>query len=68
MAQAQADAEAEAGRGGGRAVVLVCGTAFMMAEARAALGVLEPRDGDLLGGDNLGRDAQVSGAVCVHTG
>ena len=31
-----------------RAVVVVCGTAFIMADARAALGVVEPRDGDFL--------------------
>ena len=31
-----------------RPVVVVCGTAFIMAEARAALGIVEPRDGDTL--------------------
>ena len=29
-------------------VVIVCGTAFIMAEARAELGVIEPRDSDSL--------------------
>jgi hypothetical protein len=42
-AKAQAQAQAQA-----RAVVVVCGTAFIMADARAALGVVEPRDGDFL--------------------
>ena len=31
-----------------RPVVVVCGTAFIMAEARAALGIIEPKDGDTL--------------------
>ena len=31
-----------------RPVVIVCGTAFIMAEARAALGIVEPKDGDTL--------------------
>lgn len=29
-------------------VVVVCGTAFIMAEARAELGIVEPKDGDIL--------------------
>ena len=29
-------------------VVLICGTAFIMAEARAAVGIVEPKDGDIL--------------------
>lgn len=29
-------------------VIVVCGTAFIMAEARAELGVVEPKDGDML--------------------
>lgn len=29
-------------------VVLVCGTAFIMAEARAEIGIVEPKDGDIL--------------------
>ncbi len=29
-------------------VVIVCGTAFIMAEARAELGIVEPKDGDIL--------------------
>ena len=42
------------------AVVVVFGTAFIMAEARAELGVVEPKDGDLLESDNTtDRDAQV---------
>lgn len=31
-----------------RGVVLVCGTAFIMAEARAEIGIVEPKDGDVL--------------------
>ena len=27
---------------------VVCGTAFIMAEARAELGIVEPKDGDIL--------------------
>lgn len=33
------------------AIVVTCGTAFIMAEARAELGVIEPKDGDILGDD-----------------
>ena len=46
-------------------IVLVCGTFFIMSEARAALGIIEPRDGDILhdllteSGTKVGRDAQV---------
>ena len=29
-------------------VVLICGTAFIMAEARVAVGIAEPKDGDIL--------------------
>ena len=40
----------------GDGVVLICGTAFIMAEARAAVGIIVPRDGsilsDLLGATN----------------
>lgn len=36
------------GTGRERGVVLVCGTAFIMSEVRAELGVVEPRDGDVL--------------------
>lgn len=32
-----------------RPVIVVCGSAFIMAEARAELGIREPRDGDILG-------------------
>lgn len=32
-------------RGG---VVIVCGTTFIMASARAAIGIMEPRDSDIL--------------------
>ena len=35
-------------------VVIVCGTAFIMAEARAELGVIEPKDSDSLR-DQIGR-------------
>jgi len=47
------------------AVVVVCGSAFIMAEVRAALSIIEPRDGDILSdqsskGDNNYRDMQVS--------
>lgn len=30
------------------ALVVVCGSAFIMAEVRAALSIIEPRDGDIL--------------------
>jgi len=40
---------------GRRGVVVVCGTAFIMAEVRAALGIEEPRDGDFLAAN---RDSQ----------
>jgi hypothetical protein len=43
LASSKAKTQAQA-----RAVVVVCGTAFIMADARAALGVVEPRDGDFL--------------------
>lgn len=39
-------------------IVLVCGTAFMMAEIRSQLGIIEPRDGNYLSGDDKNRDAQ----------
>jgi hypothetical protein len=48
-------------------VILVCGTAFIMAEARAEIGIEEPKDGDVLAaasGYNLPQlkytDAQVN--------
>jgi hypothetical protein len=47
-----------------KAVVVVCGTAFIMAEVRAAIGIVEPKDGDLLhqamnnDGDDSFLDAQ----------
>lgn len=44
----EAAALAAAGRPAPTPLVVVCGTAFIMAEARAALGVVEPRDGDTL--------------------
>jgi hypothetical protein len=34
--------------GGGRAVVVVCGTAFIMSAVRQELGVIEPRDDHVL--------------------
>ena len=33
------------------ALVVVCGSAFIMAEVRAALSIIEPRDGDVLSED-----------------
>jgi len=33
---------------GSSGVVLVCGTTFIMARARAAVGIVEPRDSDVL--------------------
>jgi len=33
------------------ALVVVCGSAFIMAEVRAALSIIEPRDGDILSED-----------------
>lgn len=45
-------------------IVLVCGTFFIMSEARASMGIVEPRDGDILHdlltetGAEVGRDAQ----------
>jgi hypothetical protein len=32
-------------------IVVVCGTAFIMAEARYEIGIREPKDGDLLSND-----------------
>lgn len=43
-------------------LLLICGSAFIMAEARSALGIIEPRDGDILA-TTLGNsyiDSQVS--------
>ena len=37
-------------------VILICGSAFIMAEARCALGIVEPRDGNILDDENT--DAQ----------
>ena len=34
--------------GTGNKVVLVCGTTFIMASARAAVGIVEPRDSNIL--------------------
>lgn len=47
-------------------VVVVCGTAFIMAEARAELGVQEPRDSDSLS-DPLSTDenSNVDSQVCT---
>ena len=64
-------AELELNTADAQAVVVVCGSAFIMAEVRAQLGVQEPRDGEVLeqlqaygsnpkAGSNSGiRDAQV---------
>ena len=48
-------------------VVVVCGTAFIMAEARAELGVQEPRDSESLS-DPLSSDenSNVDSQVCVR--
>ena len=49
-------------------VVVVCGSAFIMAEARAELGIVEPKDGDLLsfGGDTAAAgSSRVSYSICV---
>ena len=50
-------------------VVVVCGTAFIMAEARAELGVQEPRDSESLS-DPLSTDetSNVDSQVCVCKG
>jgi dihydrofolate synthase/folylpolyglutamate synthase len=47
-----------------RGVVVVCGTFFIMSEARAALGIVEPRDGDFLA-DGV-RDVQENFAEGVN--
>lgn len=52
------------------ALVVVCGSAFIMAEVRAALSIIEPRDGDILSaepqkGGNY-RDMQVI-HLCIIT-
>ena len=40
-------------------VVLVCGSTFIMAEIRAELGIIEPKDGDLFdSSDEIARDSQ----------
>lgn len=49
-------------------VVVVCGSAFIMAEARAALGIIEPRDGNILFGDSSNKSTTLSDTqVCVIT-
>lgn len=55
------------------AVVIVCGSAFIMAEARSEIGIVEPKDGDILlmasaygsGGASL-RDAQVIISIITY--
>ncbi|KAJ1442912.1 hypothetical protein B484DRAFT_45937 [Ochromonadaceae sp. CCMP2298] len=47
MQAAAVDAQAQ-GAQGGPGVVIVCGSAFIMAEVRAEIGVVEPKDGDVL--------------------
>jgi len=47
-----------------KGVVVVCGTFFIMSEARAALGIVEPRDGDFLA-DGV-RDVQENFAEGVN--
>jgi hypothetical protein len=53
--------------GGGKGkpvpVVIVCGTAFIMSEARAELGVVEPRDGDSLALAYSGGSSNSSGSA-----
>ena len=44
------------------AVVIVCGSAFIMAEARAALGVREPRDSDALSSTFGSTGSSISGS------
>ena len=56
---AEKAASKAAGSSSMEAVVVVCGTAFMMSEVRATLGVVEPRDADLFEDDTAMRDAQV---------
>lgn len=43
MSSAAADSS-----GSNRPLILVCGSAFIMSEARAELGIVEPKDGDIL--------------------
>lgn len=57
----QADRSALGARPG---LLLVCGTVFIMAAAREAMGIDEPRDGDFLGGD--ANDAQESFGGAQH--
>lgn len=48
-------------------IILICGTAFIMSEARAALGIVEPRDAEVMADgekrDNL--DSQVSASLLL---
>lgn len=46
-----------------RGLVLVCGTAFIMADARAELGLQEPRDGDFLLGDDKDNQENFSSTI-----
>jgi hypothetical protein len=51
------------------ALVVVCGSAFIMAEVRAALSIIEPRDGDILSEEPQKgggfRDMQVGIHLCI---
>ncbi len=44
-------------------VVLVCGTAFIMSEARHALGINEPRDADILQQQQQQQSTESTGVV-----
>jgi hypothetical protein len=57
-----------------RPVIVVCGSAFIMADARVELGIVEPRDGDIVGatgncdsgGSDNYSDSQVFRCECIH--
>ena len=46
-------------------VVVVCGTAFIMAAARAELGIIEPRDSESLSDPLSGEDKDVDSQVLL---
>ena len=48
-------------------VVVVCGTAFIMAAARAELGIVEPRDSESLSDPLSGEDKDVDSQVLFIT-
>lgn len=51
----------------GAPVVVVCGTAFIMAAARAELGIIEPRDSESLSDPLSGEDKDVDSQVLCFT-